>query len=207
MAILLLFTLTIASPTTSLEATSSRYLKRQLATTTSLTLPSIPTITIDILQPPYVSLHSISITARDAQMPDPTTTTTTTPPLEATVPVFTVTLKGGHRASLETYIHQVTNISLALHHWTEVPVASSASCYTRVTNDTLREWDCTAVCGALNEDGECSRISGCVRMGGGKGKGGRPGLSNGAGRLAVRGRVGEMVVVVMVLVAGIWMLL
>jgi len=86
-------------------------------------------------------------------------------------------------------------------------VASSAGCYTRVTNSTLREWDCTAICGALNEEGECSRISGCVRMGGGKGKGGRPGLSNGAGRLAVRGRVGEMVVVVMVLVAGIWMLL
>jgi hypothetical protein len=205
MTVLLLFTLAIASPTTSLEATHSRHLKRQVATTTSLILPSIPTITIDILQPPYVSLHSISITARDAQAPEPTTTTTSQ--LEATVPVLTVTLKGHQEPKLIAYHVQTTNSSSALHHWTEVPVASSASCYTRVTNSTLREWDCTAVCGALNEEGECSEVSGCVRMGGGKGKGGRPGLSNVAGRVSVRGRVGEVVVVVMVSMVGVWMLL
>jgi hypothetical protein len=203
MAVLLLFTLTIASPTTSLEATASRHLKRQVATTTSLILPSIPTITIDILQPPYVSLHSI--TARDAQAPEPTTTTTSL--LEATVPVFTVTLKGHQEPKLIAYHVQTTNVSSALHHWTEVPVASSAGCYTRVTNSTLREWDCTAICGALNEEGECSEVSGCVGMGGGKGKGGRPGLSSSAGSVLSSGHIGERVVAVMVLVTGAGMLL
>lgn len=85
MAILVLVTLAIASPTTTLEAKDSHHLIRQAATATSLALPSIPTITIDILQPPYVSLHSIA--ARDAQAPEPTTATTTPPQLGSIVRV------------------------------------------------------------------------------------------------------------------------
>jgi hypothetical protein len=193
MAILLLLTLAIASPTTSLERTNPRLLNRQVATTTfatstSLILPSIPTITIDILQPPYVSLHSI--TARDAQAPDPTTP----PALGSIVPIQTITFEGHRGTSLSTILYQLTNFSSALHHWTEVLVASSASCFTRVTNSTPREWDCTGICGALNEDGECSKVTHCLDMGNGKGNGGRPSWSSSAGRMALSGMLAAVVI-------------
>ena len=80
-------------------------------------------------------------------------------------------------------------------------MASSAGCYTRVTNSTLREWDCTAICGALNEDGECSEVSGCIDMGNG--------MVNGAEGGRLGGRYGEevFVVVMILLVIGGGMLL
>jgi hypothetical protein len=207
LAFLLLITLTIASPTTSLEVTDPRHLKRQaatttIATTTSLILPSIPTITIDILQPPYVSLHSI--TARDAQAPQ----TTTPPALGSIVPDSTVTRIGHHGTSLQTFVDQITNISSALYRWTEVPVASSACCLTRYyTNTTPTEWNCTAICGVLNDDGECSEISACVKMGDGKGKGGRPPWSSSAGRMVLSGYIGGVVAAAMVLSVGALILL
>ncbi|KAM0703537.1 hypothetical protein Q7P35_009476 [Cladosporium inversicolor] len=197
MAILLLLTLSIASPTTSLEATNSLHLKRQIATTPSLTLPSLPTITIDILLPPYVSLHSI--TARNAQALD-----STNPPLESIVPFSAVTFEGDHGISFMTYNLHITNFSSALYRWTEVPVASSAGCLTRATNTTQMQWNCTAICGVLNEDVECSEVSACVKMGDGKGKDGRPSRANSAGRMVLGGHV---VMAAMILVAGIWMLL
>lgn len=148
LAILLLLTLAIASPATTLEATKSRHLIRQVATTTSLTLLSIPTITIDILQSPYVSLHSI--TARDAQAPEPTTATP--PQIGSIVPAWTVTLSH-HEPKPITYGLQTTNVGSALHHWTEVPVAISASSFTQAVDINQTESDCTAICGALNADG------------------------------------------------------
>lgn len=182
LAILLLVTLAIASPTTSLEPTDSRHLIRQVAITTSLTLPPIPTITIDILQPPYVSLHSI--TARDAQTPEPTTTTSLAP----IKPIGTVTIRSHHEPKVITYGLQTMNISSALHHWTEVSVASSASSLTQAVDFNQTEWDCMAICGALNEDGECSKVSACVEMGDWE-KGGRPPWSSSGGRMTLCGHV------------------
>ena len=83
-------------------------------------------------------------------------------------------------------------------------MASSASCLTRVANSTPTEWDCTAICGALNEDGECSEVSGCIDMGNGMVKGGRPSWANSAGRI-VLGR--HLIMAAMFLVVGVWMLL
>ena len=174
MAILLLFSLAIASPTTSFETSNSRHLIRQVATATSLTLPSIPTITIDILQPPYVSLHSI--TARDAQAPLPTTTTTS---LVAIKPIGTVTMRSHHEPKLITHGLQTTSISSALHHWTKVPVASSAISFTQIVDINQTEWDCTAICGALNEDGECSKVTHCLEIVDGKVKDAGTARSNG----------------------------
>jgi hypothetical protein len=82
-------------------------------------------------------------------------------------------------------------------------VASSASCFTRVKNSTTREWDCKAICGALNEDGECTKFAHCLDIGDGKGKGGRPSWSSSAGRMASSG----MVAAIMILLVGVWMLL
>jgi hypothetical protein len=171
---------------------------RQVATTTSAVLPSIPTITIDILQPPYVSLHSI--TARNAQAPEPTRTASLVP----FNPILTFTLRSHPEPELATYGLQTTKISSALHRWTEVPVASSASCLTRITNITQTEWDCTAICGALNEAGECSEVAGCVELGKEKAKGGKPSAANSAGSARLSG---HMVVAVMILMVGVWMVL
>lgn len=204
-AVLLLLALTIASPTTTLEAEDSHHLVRQVATATSLTLPSIPTITIDILQPPYVSLHSI--TARDAQTPEPTTATTTTSKLGSIVPVWTVTLRSHHEPKLITYGFQTTSISSALHHWSEVPVASSASSFTQAVDINQTESDCTAICGALNADGECSKVTHCFEMEDGKVKGGNPQRANGAGSGRLNGRIAVRAVAVVVLVVGVWMML
>lgn len=201
MVFLLLATLAIASPTTSFEVTISRHFKRQVATTTSLILPLIPTITIDILQPPYVSLHSI--TARNAQSSEPTTAT----PLVPFNPIATVTVPSHHETKLTTYGLQTTTISSALHHWTEVPVASSANSFTKAVDINQTKWDCTAICGALNEDGECSLVTHCLDMGDGKVKGGNPHQVNGAGKTALSGHIGGGVAVAMLLVIGAWMLL
>ena len=201
LAILLPVTLAIASPTTTLEATDSRHLIRQVATTTSLALPSIPAITIDILQPPYVNLHSIA--ARDARTPEPITTTS----LVAIKPTGKVTVRSHHEPKVITYGLQTMNISSALHHWTEVPVASSASSFTQAADVNQMERDCTAICGALNADGECSKVTHCLEMGDGKVKGGNPQRAKGAGSARSDCRVAERAVAVMGLVVGVWILL
>lgn len=202
MAILVLVTLAIASPTTTLEAKDSHRLLRQAATATSLALPYIPTITIDILQPPYVSLHSI--TARDAQAPEPpTTTTTTVQQLGSIVPAWTVTIKSHHEPKLITYGLQTTNISSALHHWSEVSVASSASSFTQGEDISQTESDCTAICGALNADGECSQVTHCLEMGDGKVQGGNPQRANDAGSAKSNRCIAESVL----LMVGVWMML
>ena len=196
--LLMLVTLALASPTASLETKDSRHLIRQVATAASLTLPSIPTITIDILQPPYVSLHSI--TARDAQTPEPTTTTP--PQLGSVGPVWTVTVRSHHELKSIIYGLQTTNISSALHHWTQVPVASSACSFTRAVDINQTEWDCTAICGALNEDGQCSRVTHCLEMGDGN-----PRWANSAESARSNGYTAERAVAAMGLVFGVWMLL
>jgi hypothetical protein len=164
-------------------------------------LPSIPTITIDILQPPYVSLHSI--TARDAQAPDPTTTTA----LESIVPVWTVALRSHREPKPITYGLQTTDVSSALHHWTEVSVASYASSFTQAVDVNQTESDCTAICGALNADGECSKVTHCLEMEDGKVKGGNPSRASGAGSAKSNGHISERTVAVVVLVFGVWMIL
>jgi hypothetical protein len=86
-------------------------------------------------------------------------------------------------------------------------VASSARSVTRAVNVNRTEWDCRVICGALNEDGECSDFEGCVEMGSGMVKGGRlPGVSS-AGGMRLSGHSGEMAVAIVVLVVGACMLL
>jgi len=123
------------------------------------------------------------------------------------VPLQTVTLKGHHE--FFTSGLYTTSASSGLYHGTEVPVASSASCVTRVANTTQTKWDCTAICAALNEDAECSEVSACVKMTDGEVDEGRPlGLSvNTAGRVGLSSHYGKRFVAVMVLVIGVWMLL
>jgi hypothetical protein len=187
MTFLLPITLFLASPTITLQATDSGGLMPQVVTTTatSLPLPTIPTITLDTLQPPYVSLHSI--TARGAQAPDPTTTLS---PLSFASTHFwthTYTAGGAHEPTLVTYVYQTANVRSAVHHWTEFPVASSARSFTRAVDTNHTEWDRTALCGALNGDGECGDVSGCVEMGIEHVKGSEmPGLSS-AGRVKLSG--------------------
>jgi hypothetical protein len=118
MTFLLLITLSLALPTTTLQATDSGGLMPQVVTTTatSLPLPRIPTITFDILQPPYVSLHSI--TALGAQAPDPTTAPSPVSFASTHFWTHTYTAGGAHEPTLVTYVYQTANIRSALHHWT-----------------------------------------------------------------------------------------
>jgi hypothetical protein len=81
-----------------------------------LPLPRIPTITFDILQPPYVSLHSI--TALGAQAPDPTTAPSPVSFASTHFWTHTYTAGGAHEPTLVTYVYQTANIRSALHHWT-----------------------------------------------------------------------------------------
>jgi len=127
--------------------------------------------------------------------------------LESIVPFRTVTLAGDHGTSLRTYNLHITNISSALYRWTEVPVASSASSLTRSTNTTETVWDCTAICGKLNENGECSDISACVKMDGDKVKSGKPPWASSAGSARLNGHGGGIAVAVVTLIVGLWMLL
>jgi hypothetical protein len=69
------------------------------------------------------------------------------------------------------------------------------------------EWDCTGICGALNEDGECSLVTQCLDMGNGKVKGGNPHRANGAGSSRLDGHIAVRAMAVMMLMLGFRMLL
>jgi hypothetical protein len=72
------------------------------------------------------------------------------------------------------------------------------------TNHT--EWDCTALCGSLSGDGECSDVSGFVEMGSDHVKGGEmPGLSS-AGRVKLSGHFGERILAVLAVAVGVCVL-
>jgi hypothetical protein len=113
-------------------------------------------------------------------------------------PIGTVTIRSHHETKLITHGLQTTNISSALHHWTEVPVASSAISFTQVVDINQTEWDCTAICGALNEDGECSKVTHCLEIVDGKVKG--------AGTARSNGHIAERAMAVMALAVVNWML-
>lgn len=86
-------------------------------------------------------------------------------------------------------------------------MASSASSFTQAVDINQTESDCTAICGALNADGECSKVTHCFEMEDGKVKGGNPQRANGAGSGRLNGRIAVRAVAVVVLVVGVWMML
>jgi hypothetical protein len=203
---LLLATLAFASPINPSVLQDTLSVLPQDSTATSPTFLSIPTITFDILQPPYVSLHSL--TARDGQESRLTSTTTTT---TTEIPTSTIATFALQSATSSTVLQVRTDIpvatsSSALQSETEVSAsASSSGLYSETgpsaatfssvqhngttassvqqtgTETTVAtstdsghaptatvkkaEWDCTALCGELNKDGECTSAVGCVEKG------------------------------------------
>lgn len=215
MAFLLLVALAFASETNSYDTPDTLGLSPQAATTPSLITP-IQTITLDILQPPYVSLRTL--TARDAKATptsslEPSTfvqfdATGETSSLESLAPITTVAMTNSKGETLDvTWGLETTTVSLALHLWTAVPVASSANSFSRAVDLAQTQWDCTAICGELNGDGECSNVVGCVDLGQ-KVKGGKPvNYTGGAGSLKSSGRCGVGILAFVLLAVGVWMLL
>jgi hypothetical protein len=117
MIFLLLAALALASPANPYTTQDTLSI---LPLDPTVTLPSIPTITLGILQPPFVSLHSLS--ARDSQtvrlttsgMLDLTSTTTTT---TTAIPTSTVV----------TVATQTEISSTVLQVGSEIPVATFGS--------------------------------------------------------------------------------
>ena len=77
-------------------------------------------------------------------------------------------------------------------------MASSAISFTQVVDINQTEWDCTAICGALNEDGECSKVTHCLEIVDGK--------VNGAGTAKSISHIAERAMAVMAFAVGNWML-
>lgn len=82
-------------------------------------------------------------------------------------------------------------------------MTSSASNFTQAVDINQTESGCTAICGALNADGECSQVTHCLEMGDGKVQGGSPQRANDAGSAKSNCCIAESVL----LMFGVWMML
>lgn len=267
MAFLLLLTLAFASP---IEPSSSEPYgpfghlpqDQDSTSTTSLNLPYMPTLTLPILQPPYVSLHTF--TARDApaisqtaptlsltsDLPSTTsTTTTTTTKVPDTVTLQTTASISALRSetgTASTVTLQATTFSLALQSETgtastvtlqattsnsalcsETETASTLTLQTTISSSVLRneadlasvaldsglaptptKWVCTMMCGALDDGGDCSVVSGCVAESESmKVKGGKPpNQRSSAGSVGSSGRCEGMAVLALMILLVFWIL-
>jgi hypothetical protein len=242
MIFLLLATPALASPTNPYATQNTLSALPQDSTVTSPTFLSIPTITFDILQPPYVSLYSLA--ARDEQQSHLTSTITTitteipTSTIATFAPLTTTSssalaLQSGTEDSVATpssALHSGTEVSAPTsssdrHSETEASAATSSSVQHKGTTaspvqqtgmgvpvvtptdrghaptTTVKkpEWDCTALCGEIDKDRECTYTEGCVKIedGSGKVKGMKPPHASSASSSGVfRERAGAVLMLV-----------
>jgi hypothetical protein len=98
---------------------------------------------------------------------------------EVPVATFGSALRGeseGSEATLSSVLHSGTYASTttptsAPHNSTDVPVATSTDrSHAPATTMEKVEWDCTGMCGELDEDVECTSTAGCVAVGDGSEK-------------------------------------
>lgn len=176
-----------------------------MSTTTDSVMPQMTTITDDILHSPYVSLQSV--TARDVQTSTPTagssllSTSTTTTNIGALITVNTVV---AHETSLP-YNPYFTASSFASRAGSMVVVASERAPNAASTSGP--RWDCTKMCGKLNENMECIEHVGCVdTQQTGKGGLGKPASKSSSASPSMDGDATKGSGVVLVLGLVVWVL-
>jgi hypothetical protein len=143
-----------------------------LTSTTTTTTTAIPTLTIVTVVSQTASFSTVLQVG--SEVPVATFGSALRSESEVSVTSSSSDLRSATEVSVSTLIsvkHNGSTASSVQQTGTKVSVATSTDSGHAPTATVKRvEWDCTALCGELDKDGECTSIAGCVAVGDGSEK-------------------------------------